>query len=176
MRVLTRVVALALALALAVAGVLVAIEIVLAEVGKEPWVVPHDRWYQDARENAWSSPSVRVLFLVMALAGLVLLLLQVKKRRPLSLPMERRQGGHPVAVGRRSAERCLERSVTRVDGVATAKARLSESRARVTASSNRRLPGDLHKRVADTAEQRLSAMKLDPMPEVVVRLHHRGRE
>lgn len=176
MRVFSRLIALALALALAVAGVLVAVEIVVAELGRDPWVLPHDRWYQDARENAWSSPSVRVLFLVLALAGLVLLLVQLKKRRPQSLPMERGQGGHRVVVSRRSAERSLERAVTRVDGVAAAKARLSESRARVTASSNRRLPGDLEKRVADAAQQRLAAMRLATVPEVAVRLHHRGRE
>ncbi len=174
MRVLSRLIALAVALALAVGGVLVAIEVVVAEVGRGPWVIPHDQWYQDARENAWSSLSVRMLFLVLALAGLLLLVLQLKKRRPRSLPMERTQDGHSVDVSRRSLERSLERSITRVDGVATAKARLSESMARITASTNRRLPGDLEKRVAQTTQQRLSAMNLATAPEVVVRLHHRG--
>ena len=116
---------------------------------------------------------MRVLFLVLALVGLVLLLLQLKKRRPQWLPMKASRDGHPFAVSRRSVERSLVRSVERVDGVARAKARLFDSRARITASSNRRLPGDLQERVAQTAEQRLSAMKLADPPEVVVRLTHR---
>ena len=175
MRILSRLIALAVALALVVGGVLVAVEIVLAELGWQPWVVPHDQWYEEGRQNAWSSSSVRALFLALAVVGLVLLLLQATKRRPLALLMERRQDGHPVAVGRRSLEQSLVRSITRVAGVAAAKVRLSENRARVRASSNRRLPGDLEARVARAAEQRLSALKLATTPEVVVRLGHRGQ-
>ncbi len=175
MRIVSRLIALAVSLALVAGGVLVAVEIVVAELGWEPWVVPHDQWYEEARENAWSSPSVLVLFLAMAAVGLVLLVLQVTKRRPRALLLEPRQDGYPVAVGRRGLERSLVRSITRVDGVATAKVRLSERRARIRASTNRRLPGDLEARVARVAEQRLSAMKLATTPQVVVRLDHRGR-
>ena len=174
MRIFSRLLALAVSLALVVGGVLVAIEIVVAELGGDPWVIPYDRWYDEARENAWSSPSVRTVFLVLAVAGLVLLVVQLAKRRPHSLPMESRAGGCPVAVNRRSLERSLVRAVNRVDGVATAKARLTETRARITASSNRRLPGDLQQRVAQAAEQRLSSLNLATTPAVVVRLHHRG--
>ncbi len=175
MRIASRLIALAVSLALVVGGVLVAVEIVIAELGGEPWVVPYDQWYEEARGNAWSAPSVRALFVAIAAVGLVLLVLQVTKRRPRALPMERRQGGHSVAVGRRNLERSLVRSITRVDGVATAKARVRVDRASITASSNRRLPGDLEVRVARVAEQRLSAMKLATTPEVVVRVEHRGR-
>jgi hypothetical protein len=173
-RIVSRLIALAVALALAVGGVLVAVEIVVAELGRDPWAIPHDDWYLDARENAWSSQGARILFLVLALAGLALLVLQVARRRPRVLAMEDRKHGRSVAVSRRTLEHSLVRSVTRVDGVATAKARLWENRARVTASTNRRLPGDLLQRVTQTAEQRLSGMRLATTPVVVVRLHHRG--
>ncbi|MDP8992854.1 MAG: DUF6286 domain-containing protein [Actinomycetota bacterium] len=174
MRILGRLVALAVSLGLVVGGALVAVEIVVAELGAGPWVIPYDRWYLSARKNAWSSASARTLFLAMAGAGLVLLVLQVVKRRPRSLPLEAGGAQHTAAVRRRGLERSLVRAVTRVDGVATAKARVSEKRARVTASSNRRLPGDLEQRVTEAARQRLAAMKLARPPEVAVRLQHRG--
>ena len=176
MRIVTRLVALAVSLVLAVGGVLVAVEIVVARLlGREPWVLPYDEWYADATEHAWSSPSARTLFFVVALVGLVLLLLQLVKRRPRSLPMAGGGGAHSTTVGRRGLERSLVRDVTRLDGVATAKARVSPKRARITASTNRRLPGDLEQRVTQAAQHRLAAVKLASPPEVAVRLQHRGQ-
>ncbi len=67
------------------------------------------------------------------------------------------------------------RAVSRVDGVASAKARISSKRTRVTASSNRRLPGDLEARVTRAAEERLSALRLASPPPLSVRLDSRGQ-
>ncbi len=175
MRVLSRLIALAVALALVAGCVIVAVEIVVAEVGREPWVIPHDEWYQSARTNAWSSPDARLLCLVVAAAGLVLLLLQLAKRRPTELAMETRDSKHPAALQRRGIERSLVRAVTRVDGVASAKAKLSKTKARITATSNRRLPGDLEDRITKAADRRLSALKLESPPSLTVRLSNRGQ-
>ncbi len=173
-RVLSRLIALAVALGLVVGGVLVAVEIAVAELGREPWVIPYDQWYQSARTNAWSSPSTRRLALVLAAVGLLLLLLQLARRRPTALSMERGVSTHSADLHRKGIERSLVRAVSRVDGVASAKAKISSSRTRVTASSNRRLPGDLEARVTQAAEQRLAALRLASPPALSVTLHSRG--
>ncbi len=94
MRVLSRLIALAVALGLFVGGIVVAVEIVFAEIGREPWVIPYDEWYESARINAWSSPSTRRLALALVVAGLLLLLLQLARRRPTALAME--MGARPT--------------------------------------------------------------------------------
>ncbi|MDP8975025.1 MAG: DUF6286 domain-containing protein [Actinomycetota bacterium] len=170
MRILSRLLALALALSLVVGGVLVAVEIVLAEIGRDPWVIPYDQWYRSARVNAWSSPSTRQLALALVAAGLLLLFLQLLRRRPTALPMEKGPSIHPADLNRRGVERSLVRAVNRVDGVASAKARISNSRTRITASSNRRIPGDLEARVTRAAEERMAALRLARPPALSVTL------
>jgi hypothetical protein len=174
LRILSRLIALALALSLVVGGILVAVEIVFAELGRDPLVIPYDQWYRSARVNAWSSSSTKQLALVLAVAGLLLLLLQLGRRRPTALPMEKGASVHSADLNRRGIERSLERAVNRVDGVASAKAKITRSRTRITASSNRRLPGDLEARVKQAAEQRLAALKLAGPPALSVTLRSPG--
>lgn len=175
MRLFNRLVAVALALFLVVGCVLVAVEIVVAELGNDPWVIPYDRWYEDARAHDWSSGwSLRWFFALTAL-GLVLLLLQLARRRPAALPMKVGRTEHPAAVSRRGIERSLGRAVGRVDGVASAKARVKRGSVRVKATSNRRQPGDLESRIGEAARQRLSSLGLAQPPSVAVRLQHRGQ-
>lgn len=174
MRIVSRLIALALAVGLVVGGVLVAVEIVIAEIGRAPWVLPYDQWYESARTNAWSSPSTRQLALVLAVAGLLLLLLQLARRRPRALALETGSSDHSADLHRRGIERSLVRAVTRVDGVSSATAKISSSRTRVTASSTRRLPGDLEARVKQAAEQRMAAFKLASPPALSVTLHSPG--
>jgi hypothetical protein len=174
LRILSRLIALAVALVLVVGGLLVAVEIVVAEVANGPWVIPYDEWYRNARTNGWSSTSTRQVALAMTAAGAVLLLVQLARRRPAVLEMEAKRRGQPTALSRRGVERSLERSVSKVDGVASAKVRISSKRARVTTTSHRRLPGDLEARVTAAAEQRLSALRLaQPLP-LSVRLQTRS--
>ncbi len=173
MRVLSRLIALAVALALMVGGMVVAAEIAMADFRSEPWLIPYDEWYQSARVNAWSSTATRRLALALAAAGLLLLVLQLMRRRPTALAMEAGGSRHHADLDRRGVERSLVRAVIRVDGVASARARISETRARVTASSNRRLPGDLEARVTRAAEERLAALRLARPPALSVRLQTR---
>ena len=170
MRIFSRLIAVAVALGLAVGGVLVAVEIVIAELDREPLVIPHDEWYRTARTNDWSSGTARQISLVLLVVGAVLLLLQLARRRPAALIMEAGPTGHPAALNRRGIERSLERTVGRVDGVASAKARISSKRTRVTANSNRRQAGDLEARVTRAAEQRLAALRLANPPPLSVNL------
>ena len=158
-RLVNRAVAAAIALTLLLGGLVVAVEIVVAGIGSDPWVLPHDRWYREGRTSAWSSPEARWLFLGLVAAGLLLLGLQLARRRTDALPLAGSQP-HPAEVSRRSLERSLARTAQRVDGVASARASVSPARARVQAATNRRLVKDLEPRVAELTAARLRALGL----------------
>jgi len=172
MRVANRVVASVLALALAVGGVLVAVEIVVAGFDRRPWVVPYDQWYRSARQRSWESSPARWTFIALILAGLVLLLLQVTRRRPATLALA--AGGAPADLGRRSLERSLARSASGVDGVAGARVKLDDGRADVSATTNRRQAGDIQSQVAGAVERRIQPLGLARRPTVRVKVRTRS--
>ena len=172
MRVANRVVSAVLALALLVGGLLVAVEIVVAGFERRPWVLPHDRWYTSARLRSWDSAPPRWIFIGLVVAGLLLLVLQLARRRPTALALT--PGAVPTDIGRRSLEKSLVRETSKVDGIAAAKAKVKNDRADVVASSNRRQTGDLEPRVAETLNRKMGALGLARPPAVRVKVHGRS--
>ena len=172
MRVANRVLAAVLALALFAGGLLIAVEIVVAGFDRRPWVVPHDDWYTSARLRSWESAPPRWIFIGLVVAGLALLLSQLIRRRPTSLALA--PGGVPADLGRRSLEKSLVREASRVDGVAAAKVKISDERADVVASSNRRQTDDLMPRVTQALDRRMDALGLARTPSVRVKVHGRS--
>ncbi len=172
MRIANRVVAALLALGLLVGGLLVAVEIVVAGFDRRPWVLPHDEWYRSARLRSWESAPPRWIFIALVAAGLLLLFLQLARRRPVALPLS--PGAAPADLGRRSLERSLVRTASEVDGVAAAKVKVDEQRADVVARTNRRQAGDLQPRVADALERRMNTLGLARPPKVRVKVNTRG--
>lgn len=171
MPLVNRVVSAVLALALLVGGVLVAAEIVVAAFGRDPWVVPHDRWYRATVERRWDDAATRWVCIGLVLAGLALLALQLARRRPAVLPLA---GGATAAdLSRRSIERSLARTASGVDGVAGAKVKVSASRADVAATTNRRRADEIRPRLAAAVEGRVRALGLAQAPEVRVRVQGR---
>jgi Family of unknown function (DUF6286) len=171
MRIANRVLAAVLALALLVGGLLVAVEIVVAGFDRSPWVLPHDDWYRSARTRAWDSAPPRWIFIGLVVAGLLLLLLQTR-RRPAALPLT--PAAIPADVNRRSLEKALVREARRVDGVAAAKARVAPERADVVATTNRRQEGDLPARVQAALDRRLGSLGLARPPAARVKVNARG--
>ncbi|MDQ4069396.1 MAG: DUF6286 domain-containing protein, partial [Actinomycetota bacterium] len=171
-RIANRVVAAVLALGLLAGGLLVAVEIVVAGFDRRPWVLPHDDWYVSARTRSWESAPARWIFIGLAVAGLLLLLLQLARRRPTALALT--PGAVPTEVGRRSLERSLVREATTIDGVAAAKARVDGDRAEVVATSNRRQTDDLQPRLTQALDRRMAALGLARPPSVRVKVRGRG--
>jgi hypothetical protein len=172
MRIANRVLAAVLALVLLVGGVLVAVEIVVAGFDRRPWVLPHDRWYRSGRMQAWESAPARWIFMGLIIAGLLLLFMQAARRRPTVLALA--PGGAPADIGRRSLEKSLVRTASRVDGVAGAKVKVSEDRAEVVANTNRRRSGDLQPRITEALNRRMASLGLARPPVVRVKVHARS--
>ena len=172
MRVVNRVLAAVLALALLVGGLVVAVEIVVAGFDRRPWVLPHDDWYRSARLRSWDSAPPRWIFIGLIVAGLLLLFVQLARRRPTALALT--PGAVPADVGRRSLERSLRREATRVDGIAAAKAKVGKDKAAVVASSNRRRTDDLEPVLSQALDRRMAAIGLARPPAVRVKVHGRS--
>ena len=172
MRIANRVLAAVLGLALLVGGLLVAVEIVVAGFDRRPWVLPHDDWYESARQRSWEDAPPRWIFIGLVVTGLLLLFLQLARRRPRALAMT--PGAVPADIGRRSLEKALVREAARVDGIASAKAKVREDRADVVASSNRRQTGDLGPTVTEALDRRMSALGLARPPAVRVKVQGRS--
>jgi Asp23 family, cell envelope-related function/Family of unknown function (DUF6286) len=75
---------------------------------------------------------------VLIVIGLVLMGLEVKRRRATRLPLEAADQATDAAVTRRGLARMLRAEATRVDGITGATARVSRGRARVKAASGAR--------------------------------------
>lgn len=172
MRIANRVVAALLGLALVVGGLLVAAETVVAAFGRRPWVLPYDRWYRSARLRSWESASTRWILIALLAGGLMLLFLQLARRRPTALELA--PGGAPADIGRRSLERSLVRAASEVDGVSRARVKVGREQAEVSATTNRRQAGDLQARVAEALERRTRSLGLARPPAVRVKVHTRG--
>ncbi len=169
MRIVNRMLAAALALTLVVGGLVVALEIVVAGFGADPWVLPHDQWYDAGRHSDWNSPDSRWLFLALTAAGVALVVLRLAQRRPATLLLPATEGGPRAEVWRRSLERSLERSVRGVDGVASAKVRLSPSRARIVARKDRLAADTLEPALAEVTRAHLRSLGL-PERQISVRV------
>lgn len=172
MRIVNRVLAAVLGLGLLVGGLVVAVEIVVAGFDRRPWVLPHDDWYRSARQQSWESAPPRWIFIGLIAAGLVLLFIQIARRRPTALALT--PGAVPADVGRRSLERSLAREATSVDGIAAAKAKVRKDKADVVASSTRRQTDDLGPVVSQALDRRMAAVGLARPPAVRVKVQGRS--
>jgi uncharacterized protein DUF6286 len=159
-RVVNRLLAVAAALTLAVGGLLVAIEILWAALGNSPWLIPYDDWYANARSNHWDSTGARSLFVGLVVAGLALLVLQLARPRPRSLPLD--SGRARAGLARRSVEQALARAVDRQDGVAATKVIVGRRRTRISAVT-RLTELDLRPRVEEAAGACLAGLGLGGM-------------
>ena len=173
MRVLNRVVCAVLALSLLVGGLLVASEVVLAGIGREQWLVPYGSWQRTAETTPWSDSGLRLALAGLVLAGLVLLALQLSRRRSDEMVMAR-SAGADAHLDRRSAERWLAERVQRVEGVVDATARLGRRAAVVRVAPVGRRAEGLEERVRQAATDHLRELGLAEPLRVTVEVHSGG--
>jgi hypothetical protein len=175
MRTVTRVLAAILALALIAVGVLIAPQIILSGLRFDVTLIPYEEWFRTARFREWNDI---VIFRVMALvciAGALLVLLQLMRRRPLSIPLRPRTEGVDAEVSRSSLEKALARAAGSVDGVSKAKSSVSRGSVKVWATTNRTAPGDLGDRVRESVQERVERLQLATSPAVDVKVQKAGR-
>src|SRR2546427_4617017 len=132
MRVANRVLALLFGLGVGATCLLGALEATAAFVDRGPVLVPYDRWIKWAQAFRWSSPQVASLSAAVAGVGLILLVMQLLPRRPLTLRTLLEGPNVEVEVDRRALEHSLARAASGVDGVHKAGVKAGKTRVRVT--------------------------------------------
>jgi hypothetical protein len=175
MRTVNRVLAAVLALALIAVGVLIALQIILSGLRFDVSLIPYEQWFRSAGAREWNDIEVFRLMGLVCIVGLVLALVQLVRRRPLSLPLRPGADGVDAEVSRSSLEKALARAAVGVDGVSGAKSRVSRGNIRVWATTNRRSPRDLNDRVQESVQERLERLQLVTSPSVNVKVTKVGR-
>lgn len=159
-RVANRVVSALLALALAVLGVLVAVEVVLAALDRDPWLLPHDEWRTSMLETAWGDRSAVVTFLVVAVIGVALLLLELARRRMPAVKMAARTDGVSADLDRHGVERWLASRLSSVEGATSTRAKIRSKTVDVTAATPQRDTSDVRQRLERAAQDHLDELDL----------------
>ena len=160
MTVVNRVLATLLALALLLGGLLAVVEIVLAALGRAPWLVPHPDWTTWLSDQNLGSGVVRAVLIGAVVLGLVLLVLALRRGRPGALPLPSRVESVRTTASRRGLERTLRAAATRPDGVREAQVRARRRTVRVQAATALRDPGDLQSQVTQAVTERLDELGL----------------
>ncbi len=159
MRATNRIVATLLALVILAVAVVTFVEIVLASLGKSPWVLDHTAIAQDLHQRTWQDGFVRVMAVPVAVLGLLLLLVGIKRSAPSDVPLDSDVDGVTFSVARKSLERFIGGIAGAEPGVDSATASAGRGRVGVRASTTLQDPGDLEERVKSAVIGRLEALR-----------------
>lgn len=119
MATLDRILVVLLAMVIAAAGAVACIEGVVALLGQDPVIVDPTGWLDAVAGASWTDPAWVTGAVVAALGGLVLLLVQLRRRPPAALSAERGLRGWPVEYDRHGVERLATVTAARHDDVAS---------------------------------------------------------
>ena len=165
-----------LALVFLLLGIVTIVEIVGRWVGHTGHVlVPYARPARWLNGQAWTAHWVIAGLIVLAALGLVLLISQLKPRRPGLLVLHSDVDGVTVAAPRRSLARAMTRIAGDVDGISSARAELGSRTARVVATTHLRDTTGLAETVESTVTTWLGGLGLKRTPTVKVALNQKER-
>ena len=175
MRVFDRVVAVVLGLVVLGLGALVTAEVIWTKgMGRSSHLVlPYESSSRYLHHHVWDSGAARAISAAIAAIGLIVLLLELKRRRPGLLTTVTSTAGVVTGISRRSLGRTLVRVATSVPGIAEARARVRRRNATVRAHTRLRDPGDLDQQLRQELSESLDSMQLTQPPRLRVKLSHR---
>src|SRR4051794_3020764 len=136
MSVVNRVLAALLALALLLGGLLAAAEIVLAQLDRPHWLVPHEQLSTWLRQRTFTEGLTRALLAGLVVLGLLLLLSALRRGKPRAITLPSATEGVHVTASRRGIERTLREVAGRTSGVESVKVKAARRRVKVKARSS----------------------------------------
>ena len=169
MRQLNRLLGALLSLLLITAGVLLIIEVIAGRTDHEPVIVRWHRFYDWAGRTEWQAGAVRVTCVLLVLAGLILLVAELKRPRVTRLAMTESVPGIDGAYTRRGVAAGVSAAVADVDGIRGVKAKVGRRKVRLTATAgatDRTGANQLTEPVTTAAQQQLDRMMLKSPPSV----------
>jgi hypothetical protein len=176
-RTVTRLVSALLAVALLAGGLLVALEIAAAALGREDdLVVPWRDWRQNLLDTPWEDYTVRVVLAAMVVGGVLLLLLLLARRRPTAVRLAGRADGTTAELDRSGLERHLTSCLQRVEGVGGTSVRVRGGKARISAVTPARDTAPVESSLRGAADQALGELGLASSLPVRVAVSSRREE
>ncbi|NMR20078.1 DUF6286 domain-containing protein [Cellulomonas fimi] len=173
-----RILAALFALALLLGGFLGAVEILLARLGQPPWLVPHPQWSAWLGGQTWDAGAVRTALAVLALLGLLLVILALRRGKPRALALPPRPGHTPAGVtvtaNRRGVEASLSAAARRTSAVSSAATTLGGRSATTTVVTSTRSAGNLQRDVTTAISRRLAELGLADTVRPRVTIKHKG--
>jgi hypothetical protein len=178
MRLVNRPLAFILAAALIAASVVVIAEVIGLAAHNSPLLVHWSTWYHWARRTRWDAFVVRVWSAILIAVGALILVVELKPRRVIRLPLQSDDDATDAAVTRRGLASMLRAAVTGVDGISNATVKVRRRRAHVTAASaarGRPAATALTEPVTQALRSQLDGLDLRHPPRLKVHVVPRGR-
>jgi hypothetical protein len=168
-----RILAALLSLALIGAGVLLIIEVIADRIVHHAAIIGWHSAYAWAGRTTWNAGSIRVASVILIVAGLVLLIAELKPARTSRLAAEPGQAGIDAAYTRRGVAAAVRSAVTAIDGVRAASVKVRRRKITITAvavAADGTVAQRLCEPVRAAARQRLAALRLHRAPRVSARV------
>jgi len=167
-----RVLAVMVALALLVLSVLVLVEIVwiLALGGTQPVVLPYPPVTDYLAELTWNSAPARAILIGLVIVGLLLIAAEFRRSKPGLLTLASSSAPVTAGVERRTLQKAAAAAATDVDGISTARARVSRRQVNVSAVSGLRDGGGLQDQVAARMQSWIDELNLASPPALSVKV------
>jgi hypothetical protein len=175
MRIVNRLLALVVSLALIATSVVIIVEVIAERSHASPVIIDWHTIQRWGTRNTWQATSVEVACVITLVAGLILLLPQLWRRRPNRLRLET-EGPVEVRMSRKGVALTVRGAVTDVDGITSSRVRVKRRRIRVTAQSSTLDPDvarALEPQVEQAAADQLELLHLHSAPSLRVDVLHR---
>ena len=104
------------ALLLVVGGLLVAVEIVLAQLGRPAWLIPWPAWAGWLDGQTLATFTIRLLLAGLVVVGLVLLILALRLGKPRRLALPATGSNLHMSIARRALQQNLADTAARARG------------------------------------------------------------
>lgn len=155
-----RVLSALLALLLVVGGLLVAVEIVLAQLGRQALLIPSSAWASWLGGQTWDTFTVRLVLSGLVVVGLLLLILALRPGKPRRLALPATGTNLHVSIARRALQQNLADTAARASGVASASAKAGRRTVTVTATTANPNNTEVQKAAQAMVNQRLDQLGL----------------
>lgn len=166
-----RVLAALVALALVCLAVIVTVEVARWFVGEPSWLVPWRSWEASLSDLRADDPLLVATAVGVALLGLLLLVFELKPRKPQDLPAAPLLPDVRTVVTRKGLASASETAARSVSGVVAADTSVRRSRVDVTARTRSRgEQRELRDRVRAAVQSTLDDLALERPPSVRVRI------
>lgn len=175
MKLTNRFLAVLVALALLVLGVLVVVEIgwVLALGRTQELVLPYPAVTDYLADLSWTSAIARAILIGLVIVGLLLIAAELRRSKPALLTLSSSGGPVTTGVDRRTLQKAAAVAVTGVEGISSARARVSRRKISVSAESGLRDGRGLQEQVSTHMRSWIEGLNLANPPALSVRVEQR---